>query len=140
MNKQYTAKDLRTARMFTGIFFGLIEIGLLFVAWHLGGWIAAVIVFLCVPLGFIGLEVTFSSDIPFGRAAPPPDTEYTDDLLGRECEPTGPLRPMGTIELDGAKYNARCELGMVSRGDRIKVVTVEPNCLIVELRSKQPTT
>ena len=54
------------------------------------------------------------------------------DLVGREAEATSPLRPAGTVLLDGAPRDVVTRGIMVARGARVRIVDVSGNRIVVE--------
>lgn len=61
-------------------------------------------------------------------------TSYTkiDELIGKEGVVTTTLRPAGTIEIDGKKYDALSLGEFIEKGEKIKVIKVEGGKIIVE--------
>jgi membrane-bound serine protease (ClpP class) len=53
-------------------------------------------------------------------------------LIGREGKALGPLRPGGTIEIDGKEWEAHSLSGWIERGHTVKVVQHENNILLVK--------
>lgn len=51
-----------------------------------------------------------------------PESRTLKDLLGAEGVATGPLRPSGTVEIDGRRIVASAESGLIAAGTRVKVV------------------
>ena len=61
-------------------------------------------------------------------------TSYTkiDELVGKEGLVITTLRPAGTIEIDGKKYDALSLGEFIEKGEKIKVIRVEGGKIIVE--------
>jgi len=61
-------------------------------------------------------------------------TSYTkiDELIGKEGVVITTLRPAGTIEIDGKKYDALSLGEFIEKGEKIKVIKVEGGKIIVE--------
>jgi membrane-bound serine protease (ClpP class) len=61
-----------------------------------------------------------------------PSRTVTDELLGAEGEALSPLRPSGIAELNGKRYDVVTRGEMLQRGDRIRVIEVSGNRLVVK--------
>ncbi len=59
------------------------------------------------------------------------DRTSLDDLIGKKGVTKGPLRPGGTIVLDGVECSAQSDLGYVDRGVRVIVVGRRGASLVV---------
>lgn len=61
--------------------------------------------------------------------APPPQEPGPDPallaLVGREGVVASDLRPIGSVKIDGRKYEARSEMGMLRAGAPVRVTAVE---------------
>jgi membrane-bound ClpP family serine protease len=53
-------------------------------------------------------------------------------LIGRAGKTLGPLRPGGTIEIDGKEWEAPSLRGWIERGHSVEVVQYENNILLVK--------
>lgn len=67
-------------------------------------------------------------------ALPGAEAEEVDGLpgLGATGEALTPLHPAGLIEVAGQRFEARCEVGIIDRGARVRVVGREDFNLLVE--------
>jgi membrane-bound serine protease (ClpP class) len=61
----------------------------------------------------------------------PPIAERADDVVGREALALTTLAPTGLVQVDGRRYEARCDSGYAAEGARLRVVRVETFQLVV---------
>lgn len=54
-----------------------------------------------------------------------------ESLAGRQGVALTELRPLGRAEIDGRRYDVRCQSGAAPAGTRIEVVSLEPGNLLV---------
>ena len=64
------------------------------------------------------------------RKAPEPDAPLAA-LVGLEGVVVSDLRPVGKVEVDGARHEAVCRHGMIERGERVRVKEVQSGRLVV---------
>lgn len=64
-------------------------------------------------------------------ASQPPVAERASDVIGREALALTALGPTGVVQVDGRRYEARCESGFADAGSRLRVVRVETFHLVV---------
>lgn len=64
-------------------------------------------------------------------ASQPPIAERADAVVGREAVALTALAPTGVVEVNGRRYEARCDSGFASEGARLRVVRVETFQLVV---------
>lgn len=64
-------------------------------------------------------------------ASQPPVVERASDVVGREALALTALGPTGIVEIDGRRYEARCDSGFAEAGARLRVVRVETFQLVV---------
>lgn len=64
-------------------------------------------------------------------ASQPPVVERASDVVGREALAVTALGPTGLVQVDGRRYEARCESGFADAGARLRVVRVETFQLVV---------
>lgn len=66
-----------------------------------------------------------------GKAEGNPDTALHDQLVGHEGLAETPLRPAGSVRVDGRRIDAMAESGLIEKGERIVVVRVSgPSCVV----------
>lgn len=88
---------------------------------------------------FAFLSAKFFVDSPFLRrwsleaVLEKPETMAAEGLVGRELVCTTDLKPFGYVELEGKEIEAKSLDGYVEKGNRVRVVKVQGNQLIVEL-------
>lgn len=75
----------------------------------------------------VSVETELKSQAGF-RSSNPVDL----DLIGRAGKTLGPLRPGGTIEIDGKEWEAHSLSGWIERGHSVEVVQYENNILLVK--------
>lgn len=63
------------------------------------------------------------------RSGKPVDPRLT--LIGLHGRALTDLRPVGVVEVGGARYDAACETGFLAAGSPVRVTDVEPNQLRV---------
>ena len=79
-----------------------------------------------------------SKPAPPGIKAWKGDTDQTPtaiarpDLIGQEAVTLCPLRPAGTIELDGHRYDVVTRGEMIDKGARVRIDHIDTNRIIVE--------
>ncbi|RMF41869.1 MAG: hypothetical protein D6753_08895 [Planctomycetota bacterium] len=59
-----------------------------------------------------------------------------EELIGRVVQAEFPLMPSGEVQIDGRRYPAMAEAGMIERGQRVEVVDVRHRVLIVRPTNK----
>jgi membrane-bound ClpP family serine protease len=64
-------------------------------------------------------------------ASQPPIVERAADVVGREAVAVTALAPTGLVQVDGRRYEARCDSGFAVEGARLRVVRVETFQLVV---------
>ena len=79
------------------------------------------------PKSPLGRKMTVSSDLRASKAT----QEGLQDLVGCEGETLSDLRPAGFALLKGRRVDVVSQGGMISRGQRVKVIKVEANRVIV---------
>lgn len=52
-------------------------------------------------------------------------------LIGQQGVAITELRPLGRAEIEGRRYEVRCQSGIASAGARVEVIAVEPGNLLV---------
>lgn len=73
----------------------------------------------------------FLSRAPEAPADAVPEAETFKSLVGRQAVAETPLRPSGTIRIDGRRVIAAAETGMIERGTKVKVVATAANNVVV---------
>jgi membrane-bound serine protease (ClpP class) len=105
-----------------------------------GGMLAAAIavvsVLLLMFLEFVVLPRTrFGKRMFLDRAidakSQAPVVERASDVIGRSALACTALAPSGVVEIDGRRYEARCESGFAAEGEHLRVVRVETFQLVV---------
>ena len=61
----------------------------------------------------------------------PPVAEAGDGVVGREAVALTALGPTGLVQVDGRRYQARCESGFATEGTRLRVTRIETFQLVV---------
>ncbi len=61
----------------------------------------------------------------------PPVASQAAAVVGREAVAVTALGPTGLVQVDGRRYEARCDSGFAAEGARLKVVRVETFQLVV---------
>ncbi len=61
----------------------------------------------------------------------PPVAERPSEVVGREALALTALAPTGLVQIDGRRYEARCDSGFADAGARLKVARVETFQLVV---------
>ncbi len=64
-------------------------------------------------------------------ASQPPVAEKPSEVIGRHGVAITALGPTGLVEVDGRRYEARCESGFATEGSRLRVIRVETFQLVV---------
>lgn len=64
-------------------------------------------------------------------ASQPPVASAADAVVGREALAVTALGPTGLVEVDGRRYEARCDSGFAEAGSRLRVVRIETFQLVV---------
>jgi membrane-bound ClpP family serine protease len=59
------------------------------------------------------------------------DLETMDRLIGRVGRAVSPLRPVGTCEFDGRRFQCTVEMGMIAAGAEVKAIGIQGSGLIV---------
>ena len=74
-----------------------------------------------------------------GDSIEPKGVDSGEEDVGGEFPATGtsgialtPLHPAGLVEIEGCRYEARCEVGIIDRGASVRVVGREDFNLLVE--------
>jgi membrane-bound ClpP family serine protease len=60
-----------------------------------------------------------------------PVSEPQPMLIGQQGVALSELRPLGRAEIDGRRYEVRCQSGIASAGTRVEVIAAEPGNLLV---------
>ena len=105
-----------------------------------GGWLAtaaaigAVLALLyfefrVLPRTRLGRRMLLEKSID--GASQPPVAERPADVIGREARALTALAPTGVVQVDGRRYEARCDSGFAEEGARLKVARVETFQLVV---------
>lgn len=111
------------------------------------GYMAAIAspVFLLV---FAVLSIKVWPHTRIGRIIAPPNPEYTKKDLGTDTEDINPLvgtygralsplRPVGTCEFDGRRFQCICESGMIDAGAAVRAVGLRGRNLEVAVTDDQ---
>ena len=61
----------------------------------------------------------------------PPVAEKSADVIGRDAVAITALGPTGVVEVEGRRYEARCESGFAAEGSRLRVMRIETFQLVV---------
>ena len=64
-------------------------------------------------------------------ASQPPVAANAADVVGREAVAVTALGPTGIVQIDGRRYEARCDSGFAEAGARLRVARVETFQLVV---------
>ena len=64
-------------------------------------------------------------------ASQPPVAGRDADVVGREAVAVTALGPTGIVQVDGRRYEARCDSGFAEAGTRLRVARVETFQLVV---------
>jgi membrane-bound serine protease (ClpP class) len=64
-------------------------------------------------------------------ASQPPVAGRDADVVGREAVAVTALGPTGIVQVDGRRYEARCDSGFAEAGARLRVARVETFQLVV---------
>ncbi len=64
-------------------------------------------------------------------ASQPPVAARASDVVGREALAVTALGPTGIVEVNGRRYEARCDSGFAETGARLRVARVETFHLVV---------
>jgi len=65
----------------------------------------------------------FNESAVTGASQPPPADPA--DVLGRDCEALTILAPTGYVLLDGKRYEARSLSGLVDKGERLRITSLD---------------
>lgn len=105
------------------------------------GGLLALVVSLLAVLALLYVEFRVLPRTRWGRrmfldkaidgASQPPVAARGADVVGREALAVTALGPTGIVEVDGRRYEARCDSGFADAGARLKVVRVETFQLVV---------
>ncbi len=79
------------------------------------------------PLGR-SMILTDTQDISKGWVS----AESNSSLVGQEAEAYTPLRPAGTILIDGKRYDAVSSGDLIAKGARVRVLEVHGSRIVVE--------
>jgi membrane-bound serine protease (ClpP class) len=88
------------------------------------------------PKSKIGRQMTATRDLASSKAT----EDGLSNLLGKDGEALSDLRPGGFARIDGHRVDVVTQGGMISRGERITVVEVEGNRVVVRKVDTQATT
>ncbi len=99
--------------------FGLIGTGLII----FGGPTLFFVGLNLMPHTPLGRKLVLGADDP-GADRAPPTSDPLLALIGQEGIVTTDLRPVGTVRIDNAKYDALAESTMVRAGERVRVVSI----------------
>lgn len=97
-----------------------------------------VIVFKALPRTRLGRGLMLEpptkpgQDDPTGAAAPPKVANPFEGLLGKEGVVVAPLRPSGTVEIEGRRVSVVSDGQLLDKGRRVRVVLVEGSRVVVE--------
>ena len=105
-----------------------------------GGWLATAIAigavlallyfeFRVLPRTRLGRRMLLEKSID--GASQPPVAERPSEVVGREALALTALAPTGLVQIDGRRYEARCDSGFAEEGARLKVARVETFQLVV---------
>lgn len=72
-----------------------------------------------------------------GKSAASPDPHA--GLLNRTGEAITPLRPSGTVRIDGKRYDVLTEGGLIERGQQVKVVKIDGTHIFVRHQPQHET-
>ena len=127
-----------------GLAGGLFLIGGVAVAWLEHGVEGALIAFVVAVAavgGLLYLELRVVPRTRLGRrlfldkaidgASQPPVAERNSAVVGRDAVALTVLAPTGIVEVDGHRYEARCDSGFAPEGAHLRVVRVETFQLVV---------
>lgn len=64
-------------------------------------------------------------------ASQPPIADRAADVVGQEAVAMTALAPTGVVQVNGRRYEARCDSGFATEGARLRVVRVETFQLVV---------
>lgn len=109
--------------------------GAIYIAFALNTWLGMLILGACM-LGtptYLYFAVKLLPNSPVGkrlflRAAPDATNDATPEsgelhtLIGKQGQAATTLRPSGEVTVDGKRYDARAEFGMIESGRAVKVV------------------
>lgn len=95
-----------------------------------GGLLAAIFRFL--PQGWIWQRLAIGGAV-VGTGRPPSENIERASLIGRVGIAATSLFPSGQVEIDGARYEARLEVGFAEAGTPVKVVRQSQFNLVVEV-------
>lgn len=119
----------------------LAAVGIAFVEHGAQGGLFALAVSLFGVLALLYVEFRLLPRTRLGRrmflekaidgASQPPVAARAADVVGREAVAVTALGPTGLVEVDGRRYEARCDSGFADAGARLKVVRVETFQLVV---------
>lgn len=94
-----------------------------------GGFALLYIEFRVLPRTRIGRRMFLEKAID--GASQPPIAACEADVVGREAVAITALGPTGIVQVDGRRYEARCDSGFAEAGARLRVVRVETFQLVV---------
>lgn len=105
------------------------------------GGLLALLVAIAAGLAVFYVEVKLLPRTALGRrmflrksidgASQPPIAETAAAVVGRDALARTALAPSGVVEIDGRRYEARCESGFVAEGATVRVRRVESFHLVV---------
>lgn len=111
------------------------------------GWIFLAVIVIAVPIT-IGGAFRFLRTSRFGNkvllgspdSVAAVDAIYNENtrLVGREGTAVSPLRPSGTMDIDGDRVAVVTEGDMIDSGRRVRVVAVEGNRVVVTAMDPEP--
>lgn len=154
--KDWFAPEVWVALLYTGGF------GLVFLEMFIPGWIAgtagcaalvlavyvawaAVSPVLSVVLGLGGVvgipfilrwgmnRMALKSDLSAADGYVAADSAGMARFVGRRGTAATVLRPSGAVEVEGKRYDARSERGVVEKGNPVEVVRIEGSEMVVKL-------
>jgi membrane-bound serine protease (ClpP class) len=108
-------------------------------------WIVGMLVLIGCLIGlpvYLYLSVKILPNTPLGRrlflkAAPDatndatPESKTLHDLIGKHGTAVTTLRPSGEVKVDGRRYDARAEYGLIESGQTVEVIRASGTDVVV---------